>query len=137
VITGRPGFAFDEARVRRAGLDHWSHLKLEQHNRFTDFCRNSGAARILPVTKVGTHSALEFAYRPGDILLFGNETAGLPPKLLKLLPTSLAIPMIGPVRSLNLSNAVAIVAYAYMRSVYPAFSHRAEEYPRTYYKRAP
>jgi tRNA (cytidine/uridine-2'-O-)-methyltransferase len=135
VITGRAGFDFDAAAVRRAGLDHWEHLQFTHYKRFRDFCAAHKAARLIAVSKAGTTSALEFAYEPGDILLFGNETMGLPPALMRRLTHSVYLPMSGPVRSLNLSNSVAIVAYEYIRTVHGnAAQHRHDNYPRTYYK---
>jgi tRNA (cytidine/uridine-2'-O-)-methyltransferase len=134
VITGRPGFRLDEASVRRAGLDHWQHLNFAHHARFTDFWRTNAQRRFVLVSKTGKESALEFDYRADDVLVFGNETMGLPPVMLSRFPDSIYLPMSGPVRSLNLSNSVAVVAYEYVRCVYGSKArHTAEAYPRTYY----
>ncbi|MFZ5627943.1 MAG: tRNA (cytidine(34)-2'-O)-methyltransferase [Spirochaetota bacterium] len=135
VITGRPGFRLDEASVRRAGLDHWQHLRFSHHSRFSDFWRENPQRRFVMVSKTGRESALEFDYRRNDILVFGNETMGLPPVMLNRFADSVYLPMSGPVRSLNLSNSVAVVAYAYVHAVFgSAARHGAEAYPRTYYR---
>lgn len=135
VITGRAGFDFDAAAVRRAGLDHWQHLNFSHFSRFADFYRQNAGRRLVAVTKVGETSALDFAYNESDILLFGNETMGLPPALLGKIKHRVYLPMSGPVRSLNLSNSVAVVAYAHLRHVYGAdAAHDSASYPRTYYK---
>jgi tRNA (cytidine/uridine-2'-O-)-methyltransferase len=134
IITGRAGFDFDAAAVRRAGLDHWSHLDFTHFPKFKDFYLQNQNRRIIAVTKVAESSALEFNFTEGDILLFGNETMGLPPALLARLAHRVYLPMSGPVRSLNLSNSVAVVAYAYIRNVVAAAAtHGMETYPRTYY----
>lgn len=136
IITGRAGFNFDEAAVRRAGLDHWEHLDIHHYPRFRDFFLAHRDRRLVAVTKSGDHSALEFSYAAGDILIFGNETMGLPPALLNRLSHRVFLPMSGKVRSLNLANSVAVVAYEYVRRVYgksPAYN--VDAYPRTYYRK--
>ncbi len=135
ILTGRVGFDFGAAAVRRAGLDHWDHLNFRYFARFKDFYLQNQNRRLIAVTKVAKTSALEFDFAEGDILLFGNETMGLPPSLLSRLATHVYLPMSGAVRSLNLANSVAVVTYAYIRHVYgSAAAHSTESYPRTYYK---
>lgn len=135
ILTGRAGFDFGDAAVKRAGLDHWDHLDFSHYPHFKEFFKAYAARRMIAVTKAATSSALQFAYAPGDILIFGNETMGLPPALLKKLEHSVYLPMSGPVRSLNLSNSVAAVAYAYIAKVYGgAAVHSGSDYPRTYYQ---
>ena len=136
VLTGKIGFDFSSSAVKRAGLDHWEHLQFRHFHRFKEFCTFAGKRRIVAVTKAARASALDFDYQGDDILLFGNETMGLPPTLLKRLPHQVQIPMWGEVRSLNLSNSVAIVAYSYIRSVFGTdIAHASEDFPRTYYRR--
>ena len=135
VLTGRIGFDFSSPAVKRAGLDHWQHLDFRHFSRFKEFCHFAGKRRIVAVTKAAQTSALDFQFRADDILLFGNETMGLPPALLRRLPFQVQIPMWGPVRSLNLSNSVAVVAYAHIRSVYGAdLAHSVADFPRTYFR---
>lgn len=135
IITGKAGFEFDSAAVRRAGLDHWQHLRFTHHQRFADFYRVSKGRRLLAISKGGSASALEFSYEPGDVLIFGNETMGLPPALMSRVDQTLALPMFGPVRSLNLANSVAVVSYAWLHRVYGgALQVDSARYPRTYYR---
>ncbi len=135
VLTGKIGFDFSSSAVKRAGLDHWEHLQFRHFHRFKEFCTFAGKRRIVAVTKAARASALDFDYQGDDILLFGNETMGLPPALLRRLPHQVQIPMWGEVRSLNLSNSVAVVAYAHIRSVYGAdLAHSAADFPRTYFR---
>lgn len=138
ILTGRVGFQFDSAAVKRAGLDHWQHLDFTHFARFKTFYQNHANRRLIAVTKAGETSALEFSYAEGDILLFGNETMGLPPALLSRIPDRVYLPMSGKVRSLNLANSVAAVAYAYIACVHgSAAAHSGETYPRTYYRKKP
>lgn len=135
IITGKAGFQFDTAAVRRAGLDHWPHLQFAHHARFADFYRANRHRRILGVSKAGSENALDFNYQKSDVLVFGNETMGLPPALLSRVDHSIGLPMFGPVRSLNLSNSVAVIAYAWMQKVHAgALKVDATLYPRTYYR---
>lgn len=134
IVTGRAGFNFDAAAVKRAGLDHWEHLDFMHFARFKDFWKKHANRRIIGVTKVAPVSALAFDYAEGDILLFGNETMGLPPALLNRLKYTVNLPMSGKVRSLNLANSVAVAAYAYVAKVHPHAGHNADTYPRTYYR---
>jgi len=136
VITGKAGFQFDTAAVRRAGLDHWQHLQFSHYSKFADFFRKNSDRRYLGISKAGTANALNFEYQQSDVLVFGNETMGLPPALMKRLTCTLALPMVGPVRSLNLANSVAVVAYAYMNHVYgESLQPDSTLYPRTYYRK--
>lgn len=136
VLTGKIGFDFSSSAVKRAGLDHWAHLDFRHFARFKEFCGFAAGRRIIAVTKAARASALDFDFAADDILLFGNETMGLPPTLLRHLPHQVQIPMWGPVRSLNLSNSVAVVAYSHIRSVYGGdLTHTAAEFPRTYFRR--
>lgn len=136
ILTGKIGFDFSSSAVKRAGLDHWQHLDFRHFARFKEFWNFAAQRRIVAVTKAARSSALDFAFQADDILLFGNETMGLPPALLRRLPHQVQIPMWGEVRSLNLSNSVAVVAYSYIRSVFGAdIAHASEDFPRTYYRR--
>ena len=135
ILTGKIGFDFSSSAVKRAGLDHWQHLDFQHFARFRDFVRFAAGRRIVAVTKAARTSAFNFSYKADDILLFGNETMGLPPALLRRLPYQVQIPMWGKVRSLNLSNSVAVVAYAHIRSVFGSdLAHSEADFPRTYYR---
>lgn len=117
-LCGRLGFSLDEKAVRRAGLDYWPLVQIEQHLDLAHFQHAHPDARLLLFSAVGERSYLDAAYQPGDALLFGRESTGLPDDLLAAHAGSVyGIPTIGEVRSLNLANAVAIVAYEAFRQL--------------------
>jgi tRNA (cytidine/uridine-2'-O-)-methyltransferase len=107
------GFELDSAHVRRAGLDYAQLAILRRHRSIEDCLQRLAGGRVFAIeTGAGTcYSAVR--YQPGDVLLFGPETRGLPPPLLQTLPPGqrVSIPMRDGNRSLNLSNAVAVVVY--------------------------
>lgn len=109
------GFRVDEKTLRRAGLDYWEHLEWEVADDWNDFRRRLPGANLWFFTKHATRSYLDVAYSAADALVFGSETAGLPPSLLTDHERNLRIPMRPQVRSLNLSNSVAIAAYETLR----------------------
>lgn len=116
------GFRIDEQAVRRAGLDYWPLITLTTHPDYaTARARLSAAnpnARHFLFTGKTSRSYLDVAFRPGDVLVFGKESVGLPPELLEAHRDELvAIPTIGPVRSLNLANAVSIALYEALRQI--------------------
>jgi len=110
------GFDISEKSVKRAGLDYWDKLELEEHKNLTSFLRKYDIHKhsMFLVSTKATHVYSEVNYSKYDdvYLLFGKETKGLPEDLLKdHLDKTIRIPMGFDIRSLNLSNAVAIVAY--------------------------
>jgi tRNA (cytidine/uridine-2'-O-)-methyltransferase len=115
-LVGRLGFRIDEKAVRRAGLDYWHLVELEQHLDLAHFEHAHAGARLRLFSAVATRSYLEADFRPGDALVFGKESVGLDPDLLDHHRDAVfGIPTLGPVRSLNLANAVAIVVYEALR----------------------
>ena len=115
-LVGRLGFRIDEKAVRRAGLDYWHLVDLEQHLDLAHFVHEHPGARLRLFSAVADTSYLDAAFRPGDALVFGKESVGLDPDLLDRHPGAVfGIPTLGPVRSLNLANAVAIVVYEALR----------------------
>jgi tRNA (cytidine/uridine-2'-O-)-methyltransferase len=117
-LVGRLGFRIDEHAVRRAGLDYWHLVQLAQHYDFAHFRNAHPAARPRLFSAVAKKSYLEAGFRPGDALIFGKESVGLDDELLERFPDDVfGIPTLGPVRSLNLANAVAIVLYEALRQV--------------------
>lgn len=115
-LVGRLGFRIDEKAVRRAGLDYWHLVQLEQHLDLAHFRYRYPAARLCLFSAVATRSYLDAGFRPGDALVFGKESVGLDPELLDRHPDDVfGIPTLGAVRSLNLSNAVSIVLYEALR----------------------
>ena len=112
MLVGKMGFDIDDKHVRRAGLDYWSNLKLERYETMEEFLSATANRRKILATTKGARPYYKFVYQPGDILLFGAETHGLPLDYIRQnMDTAVTIPMPGQVRSLNLSNSAAIMAY--------------------------
>lgn len=121
-IIDKPSFDLSESAVKRAGLDHWNKLNLTLHDSWESFLeRVKDRSRVFLVTKFGKTLYTKLEYKRGDFFVFGNETSGLP-KLIHDTFTDnqkIFIPMLDvSVRSLNLSNAVAIIAYEGIRQLY-------------------
>ncbi len=113
------GFRLEDHRLRRAGLDYHEWAQVKEHASIVAFMNQVRPQRTLAFTTRGTRLFHEIAYQAGDVLLFGPETRGLPDWLLTEIPPQqrLRIPMRSPSRSLNLSNAVAIVVYEAWRQL--------------------
>ncbi len=107
------GFDLDDKRLRRAGLDYHEYATLKRHQSLNDCITDTNCDRILAFTTKASHSYAQMQYRRGDMLLFGPESRGLPADILAQIPDQqrLRMPMRPECRSLNLSNAVAVVAY--------------------------
>ncbi len=113
------GFSLDEKRVRRAGLDYRELANVTHWSSLADFCADQPKTNLYALTTKATRHYSDVRYQPGDSLLFGPETRGLPDDVLSARPASmrLTIPMLEKSRSLNLSNSVAIVAYEAWRQL--------------------
>lgn len=113
------GFEISDKYVKRAGLDYWDKLDIEEHNSLSAFLKKYPVNNnMFLVTTKGQHCYSDVIYSKLDevFLLFGKETKGLPESLLKEhLENTIRIPMRETLRSLNLSNSVAIVAYEVFR----------------------
>jgi tRNA (cytidine/uridine-2'-O-)-methyltransferase len=110
------GFRVDDYYLRRAGLDYWQRLEWEAVDDWSALLAALPGARRWLFTKKAERSYLEVTYQPGDVLVFGGETAGLPDTLLTTHPAAqLRIPTRSEVRSLNVSNSVAVAVYEAMR----------------------
>ncbi len=115
-LVGRLGFRSDEHAVRRAGLDYWDKVKLHVHPDLPTFQALHAGSRLRLFSAKGAASYLDADLGPGDALVFGRETDGLPDRILDAHPGGVfAIPTASEIRSLNLSNAVAIVLYEALR----------------------
>jgi len=114
-LVGPLGFSIDERSVRRAGLDYWDLVDVRHHDSFEDFEKNHPNGRIHLFSANAACAYLEAPFAPGDALVFGKESVGLPAELVQSSEDVWAIPTLGAVRSLNLSNAVAIVLYEALR----------------------
>ncbi len=110
------GFRVDDYHLRRAGLDYWQHLEWEVVDDWPTLLAQLPTERHWYFTKKATRSYAAAVLQVGDILVFGNESQGLPEELLTAsADRSLRIPTRQEVRSLNLSNAVAVAAYEALR----------------------
>ncbi|MGC9400884.1 tRNA (cytidine(34)-2'-O)-methyltransferase [Vibrio genomosp. F10] len=118
------GFDLDEKKVRRAGLDYHDLARVKRHKDYDAFLaylesERHGQYRIFACTTKTTGHHVDAAFTQGDVLLFGPETRGLPAEVIESLPMEqrLRIPMMPDARSLNLSNAVAIIAFEAWRQM--------------------
>ncbi|MCA9531121.1 MAG: tRNA (cytidine(34)-2'-O)-methyltransferase [Myxococcales bacterium] len=117
-LVGKLGFRIDAHAVRRAGLDYWPLVDLHQHATLEDFTTAHPDARLHLFASAATRSYLDADFAPGDALVFGKESVGLSPALLDAYPERVwSIPTLGAVRSLNLSNAVAVATFEALRKV--------------------
>ena len=115
------GFSIDDKHVKRAGLDYWHLVDVQVHESIEELYAKYPDRRYFYATTKAPHTHSEVAYQLGDMLVFGPESRGLPEDLLKGYEEScIRIPMVDQARSLNLSNAVAIISYEAMRQLdYP------------------
>jgi tRNA (cytidine/uridine-2'-O-)-methyltransferase len=113
------GFALDDRRLRRAGLDYAEWARIRQYQSLEALYAELGEVRCFAFSTRGTRFYHRVRYRPGDALIFGPETRGLPESLLGHLPAErrLRIPMQPGGRSLNLSNAVAVAVFEAWRQL--------------------
>src|SRR5260221_14585155 len=120
-LVGRLGFRTDERSVRRAGLDYWDAVEIHEHDSLAEFEEDrAGRGRLFCVSTRGELAYTAGQYQPGDCLLFGPESRGLPTEVLERhVGRTLRIPMpAGTVRSLNLATAVGIVLYEALRQLH-------------------
>lgn len=116
------GFRITQKEVKRAGLDYWDKLDVTVYDSYEDFLEKNPNAKIYMATTKAKHTYTEVSYEPDCYIMFGKESAGIPEEILVKHPeTSIRIPMIGDIRSLNLGNSVAIVLYEALRQ--NQFSH--------------
>ncbi len=120
-LIGPHGLDLSDRAVKRAGLDYWPHLTLTEHPTPDDFLAWLEGREPWLVTTRGETRFDRADYRDGDVLLFGSETAGLPPEWHERYPhRRIFIPQPGPVRSFNLANSVAVVlSTAFARIIPP------------------
>jgi len=110
------GFLVDDRHVRRAGLDYWEHLDWEVVDGWPELLARLPGRTFWYLTKTARRHYTEACFQPGDVLVFGSESKGLPEALRGERPEQcLRIPMHAKVRSLNLSVAAALVAYEAIR----------------------
>ena len=107
------GFPLQDKQLLRAGLDYHEFTRIKVHENWTDCTRSLQDHRIFAVTTKGKQRHDQVTYTAGDAFLFGAESCGLPVQIMETFPElhRIRIPMVATSRSLNLSNAVAIIAY--------------------------
>lgn len=119
-LVGKLGFEINEKRVKRAGLDYWPHVDLHLHKSWQDYLAEGKPQRIWLFSKFADRIYYEASFQANDALVFGSETLGLGAEFLAGFPADqkLKIPIdCDAVRSLNLSNAVAIALYEARRQI--------------------
>ena len=110
------GFRLTERMIARAGMDYWDQVDLHRYRDYEDFTEQNPDASVYMLTTKAERDYTEIAYKPGDFLMFGKESAGIPEELLvENRARCVRIPMAPGIRSLNLSNAAAIVLYEALR----------------------
>jgi len=123
------GFKLNEKMIKRAGLDYWEHLDVRTYVNFEDFLERNHNPKIYMATTKSRQTYADVTYEGADedvYLMFGKESAGIPEEiLLDYRETAVRIPMLPEIRSLNLSNSVAIVAYEVLRQ--QGFDHFQRE----------
>jgi tRNA (cytidine/uridine-2'-O-)-methyltransferase len=116
-LVGPLGFSLEDRYLRRAGLDYWDAVQLQRWDNLTELAAAYPAGRWWYTSKKARRSHVQADFLPGDLLVFGKETEGLPEPLLKdNMERSLRIPIFSSaVRSLNLSTAAGIILYEALR----------------------
>ena len=118
------GFSTDDRYLKRAGLDYWHLVTVHYHENFAEVQEKYAGHRFYYNTTKAQKAHSDIAFGPEDFLVFGKETAGIPERILRAnREYCIRIPMLRDARSLNLSNAVAVVAYEALRQ---------QEYPGLY-----
>jgi tRNA (cytidine/uridine-2'-O-)-methyltransferase len=103
------GFTWDDKRVRRTAMDYIDHVAVTRHPDFAAFQATLGQAQLILLTTKASRSVYDFAFRADDVLLFGKESAGVPPEVAGQADAALRLPMRAAVRSLNLATSAALV----------------------------
>jgi tRNA (cytidine/uridine-2'-O-)-methyltransferase len=117
-LVGPLGFRTDEKALRRAGIDYWHLVDVHRHLDLAHFRHAVPEARWILLSASARQNYLDAAFQPGDALLFGRESVGLPDDFLAEHAGAVyGIPTLGPVRSLNLANAASIVLYEALRQI--------------------
>ena len=116
------GFRLNEKEIKRAGMDYWKDLDVRRYINYEDFLEKNPGAKIYMATTKAKKIYTEARYEPDCFLMFGKESAGIPEEiLLEYQENCVRIPMNENIRSLNLSNSVAVVLYEALRQ--NDFSH--------------
>ncbi len=127
-LVGPLGFSLDDRYLKRAGLDYWDKLDIQYYDSLADIFRDYPDKNFYFATTKAGKCYTEVAYQYDDFIVFGKETAGLPESLLQSnLDRCIRIPMGEELRSLNLSNSVAIILYEALRQMdFPGLEKRGK-----------
>lgn len=110
------GFRLDEKAIKRAGMDYWQDLDIKTYINYADFLNKNPGAKIWYATTKCEKGYSDVSFSEDDFIMFGKESAGIPEEILVENPDRcIRIPMSEGIRSLNLSNSVAIVLYEALR----------------------
>ena len=110
------GFRLDEKSLKRAGMDYWKDLDVTTYINFEEFLEKNPGAKIYMATTKAPRLYTDVSYEPDCYIMFGKESAGIAEEILvENQETAIRIPMIGEIRSLNLSNSVAVALYEALR----------------------
>ncbi|MBA6234331.1 MULTISPECIES: tRNA (uridine(34)/cytosine(34)/5-carboxymethylaminomethyluridine(34)-2'-O)-methyltransferase TrmL [unclassified Colwellia] len=113
------GFDLDDKKLRRAGLDYHEFAAIKRHKNYEAFIENEQPSRVLAITTKATNYYGDVSFEQGDYLLFGSETSGLPEEVRQQIPdkNKIRIPMVKDSRSMNLSNATAVIIFEAWRQM--------------------
>lgn len=129
------GFRLNEKSIRRAGMDYWEHLDVTRYINYQEFLDQNPRAKIWFATTKAKQVYSEVSFGPDDYIMFGKESAGIPEEILVTNEEHcIRIPMLSDIRSLNLSNSVAIVLYEALRQNDFQSMQRAGELHRLHWK---
>jgi tRNA (cytidine/uridine-2'-O-)-methyltransferase len=109
------GFSLEDKYLRRAGLDYWEHVQVRVWEDWQTFLQGNATKRLVYSSARRGAAYHSFAYAPGDLLVFGPESRGLPPELTAPPAPCIRIPIWGRVRSLNIAASASIILYEALR----------------------
>lgn len=129
------GFRLNEKEIKRAGMDYWEHLDVNRYINFEEFKEQHPGAKIWMATTKAKQCYTDVEFSEDDFIMFGKESAGIPEEILvDYEETCIRIPMLSDIRSLNLSNSVAIVLYEALRQNQFASMERKGNLHRLHWK---
>ncbi len=129
------GFRLDEKSIKRAGMDYWEQLNVTRYVDFNEFRTLHPNAKLWMATTKAKRTYAEVEFGSDDFIMFGKESAGIPEEILvEYEATCIRIPMLDEIRSLNLSNSVAIVLYEALRQNHFEGMQREGELHRLHWK---
>ena len=115
-LIGPLGFQLNDKALKRAGLDYWHELDVPKYDDYDDFVSKHPNVTVWKATTKAKRAYTDVRYSPGDYIMFGRESSGIPEEILVAdEPHCIRIPMASDIRSLNLSNAAAVVLYEALR----------------------